>query len=241
MRHTTKIACLAYFAFLSLLLLSPDPAKVISVSGKLPPILHTLMPLAHLLSFSVLAAVVLLACRRVPRWIVVLALAMYGGATEIIQGFIPPRTPEWEDWFQDLGGIALGVAVSSIVASLLVRYSARLRPMLNSLPMLRRIGEGASLPAVAGERAVVLGGERWTLGGASRRRLVGVGGGMAIALLLFIAATTLVGGGPVVSTSPFLPTADDELADRQRPQLPDDTTTPPADETESFLVPPPQE
>jgi hypothetical protein len=236
-----RITCLAYVAFLTLLLLSPNPARVISSTGRLPPILLTLMPWAHLLSFSVLAAAMLLARWPMPRWVTVLILAMYGGATEIIQGFIPPRTPEWEDWFQDVGGVVVGVTVCSIIAMLLIRYSPRLRPMLNGLPMLRRIGEGAPLPAVTGEQAVVLGGERRKLGGASWRRLVGVAGATAIVLLLFVAATTLVGSGPVGSNGPFLPPADDQLADRQWQQLPADAATPQADETESFLVPPPQE
>ena len=95
MQRTMRIVCLAYVAFLTLLLLSPDPARVISSTGKLPPILHTLMPWAHLLSFSVLAAAMLLARWPMPRWVTVLILAMYGGATEIIQGFVPPRTPRW--------------------------------------------------------------------------------------------------------------------------------------------------
>ena len=241
MRRIMRIVCLAYVAFLTLLLLSPDPARVISSTGRLPPILHTLMPCAHLLSFSVLATAMLLARWPMPRWVTVLILAMYGGATEIIQGFIPPRTPRWGDWFQDVVGVTVGVTVCSIAALVLVRYSPRLRPMLNGLPMLRRIGEGSPLPAVTGERAVVLGGERWKLGGASWRRLVGVGGGTAIVLLLFIAAMTLVGGGPVNSNSPILLPADEQFADRQWHQLPDDTAPPQADETESFLVPPPQE
>ena len=61
MQRTMRIVCLAYVAFLTLLLLSPNPARVISFSGKLPPILHTLMPWAHLMIFSVLAAAMLLA------------------------------------------------------------------------------------------------------------------------------------------------------------------------------------
>ena len=37
-----------------------------------------------------------------------LLLAIYGGATEIIQGAVPHRTTDWADWYQDLGGVAIG-------------------------------------------------------------------------------------------------------------------------------------
>jgi VanZ family protein len=122
-----RLACLAYVVFLSLLLLSPNPARVIGVSGELPWLLRTLMPYAHLLSFSVLAVLMLLARWPLPRWSIVLLLAAYGGATEIIQGFVPPRTPEWADWFQDVGGVAAGTAVCSLVALLLIRVSHYVR------------------------------------------------------------------------------------------------------------------
>ena len=61
MQRIMRIAWLAYMVFLSMLLLTSDPARVIGVSGKMPWILRELMPWAHLLSFLVLAVVTLLA------------------------------------------------------------------------------------------------------------------------------------------------------------------------------------
>jgi hypothetical protein len=115
-----RIACVAYIVFLSLLLLSPNPATVIGCSDGLPWVLQTLMPYAHLLSFSVFAILMLLARWPMPRWSIALLLAAYGGATEIIQGFIPPRTPEWADWFQDVGGVAMGIVLCSLLAMVAV-------------------------------------------------------------------------------------------------------------------------
>lgn len=131
MQRFARIACLAYVGFLSLLLFAPNPDRVISPSGHLPQILHTLMPWAHLLSFSVLAVMMFLARWPIPRWCLILGLAVYGGATEIIQSFIPPRTPEWLDLLQDLGGLAAGVAMCSVAAMLAVRlpHYARLAGM----------------------------------------------------------------------------------------------------------------
>ena len=123
MQRAMRIACLGYVVFLSLLLLTADPKLVIGVRGELPWILETLMPWAHLLSFSVLAVLMLLARWPMPRWSVVLILAVYGGATEIIQGFVPPRTPEWMDWFQDVSGVAVGAALCWIVVLLMSNVS----------------------------------------------------------------------------------------------------------------------
>ncbi len=147
MQRVMRIACLAYIVFLSLLLLSPNPARVIGVSGELPWALRTLMPCAHLLSFSVLAVVMFLARWPLPRWSVVLLLAAYGGATEIIQGFVPPRTPRWTDWFQDVGGVAVGMTVCAAAVLLLIGISNQVRRAGTSaswagLPR-KREGEGA--------------------------------------------------------------------------------------------------
>ena len=110
-----------------------------------------------------------------PRWVTVLILAMYGGATEIIQGFVPPRTPRWGDWFQDVGGVTVGVTVCSIAAFLLVRIFPHVGQLVGSVPLLR--GSSAAhdpLPAAVGQQAVARGGERWKLDRASWLRLVRV-------------------------------------------------------------------
>jgi hypothetical protein len=110
MQRLLRFACLGYVLFLTLLLLSSNPSGLIGYCGGLPRFLRQIMPSAHLLSFSMLAVLALLPRWPVPRWCIVLMLAAYGGMTEIAQGFIPPRTPEWQDWFQDLGGLAIGAA-----------------------------------------------------------------------------------------------------------------------------------
>lgn len=139
MQRLARIACLAYVVLLSTLLFARDPSRVISMSGHLPQILHVLMPWAHLLSFSVLAALMLMARWPVPQWTVVLGLMLYGAATEIVQSFIPPRTPEWIDWFQDLGGLAVGVAMCSLAALLVIRVSPYLRHIGISFPRSARV------------------------------------------------------------------------------------------------------
>ena len=184
MQRIMRIACIGYFVFLTLLLLTSNPARLIVASGQLPWILRALMPWAHLLSFSVLAVAMLLARWPVPRWTIVLILAMYGGATEIIQGFVPAREPDWMDWFQDLGGLAAGTAICWIVALSLVRISNHIRQAVNSVPLLRTSSAGRDpLPAAACTQAVAHGGERWSLGRASLVRFFRVLAGMVLLLL----------------------------------------------------------
>jgi hypothetical protein len=119
MQWFLRVVCIGYVIFLTQLLLSADPTELIGVHGHIPWALQTLLPAAHAISFFVLTVLAL-----IPRWPVghrgvIVVLASYGAITEIIQGFVPPRTPEWMDWFQDLGGIAAGIAVYWIARHLL--------------------------------------------------------------------------------------------------------------------------
>jgi hypothetical protein len=111
MQWLLRLVCVGYVVFLTLLLLTGAPSRLIGFEGDLPWALQALLPAAHAISFLVLAVLALTPRWPVPRWGIVLILAIYGGMTEIFQGFLPPRTPEWMDWFQDLGGIAAGTAL----------------------------------------------------------------------------------------------------------------------------------
>ena len=110
MQSIMRAVCIAYWVFLTMLLLSPKPNLVIGVRGELPWILQVLMPYAHVLSFAVLAILALSVRWPVPRWGIVLMAGVYGGMTEILQGFTH-RHPRLTDWFQDLVGIAIGTVL----------------------------------------------------------------------------------------------------------------------------------
>jgi hypothetical protein len=101
--------CVGYLIFLTLLLLTSDPSRLIGFRGDLPWVLRSLMPLAHAVSFTTLAILALVTRWPVPRWIIVLTLVVYGGLTEVFQGFVPHRTPDWADWLQDIAGVVAGV------------------------------------------------------------------------------------------------------------------------------------
>jgi hypothetical protein len=118
MQWLMRIVCIGYFVFLTMLLLTADPARLIGLHGGLLRIVQVVLPWAHAISFMVLAVLALMTRWPIPRWGIVLALVIYAGMTEIVQGYVPHRTPDWIDWLQDLAGIALGAACCWGVATL---------------------------------------------------------------------------------------------------------------------------
>jgi hypothetical protein len=118
MQWLLRLVCFGYVVFLTLLLWTADPSRMIGVHENLPWVLQRLLPAAHAISFAVLAVLALAPRWPASRWGVVLILVIYGGMTEIVQGLFPPRTPEWLDWLQDMCGIAAGAALCWAAAKL---------------------------------------------------------------------------------------------------------------------------
>ena len=127
MQWLMRVVCIGYFIFLTSLLLTSDPAQLIGIEGEWPWLLRLLDPAAHLISFSVLAVLALMTRWPMPRWSIVLILAIYGGLTEIGQHFTVTRTPRWTDWLQDLIGIGLGTGCCWGVATLVGKFIAARR------------------------------------------------------------------------------------------------------------------
>ena len=135
MQGVIRAACIAYAVLLGLLLLSEDPSRVVGLHGRIPAFLRMIGPAAHAISFAVLAVLALWVRWPVARWGIVLILIVYGSMTEILQGLIPHRTPEWMDWFQDMAGIALGTAfcwTMAIVGGRLARSRKVRKPDVSS-------------------------------------------------------------------------------------------------------------
>lgn len=111
MQGVTRAACLGYLILLTALLLVADPWRFVGASGETPGLFDRLMPWAHLLGFGGLAVLAFAARWPIRPWQLVLLLVLYGGATEIAQSALPPRTAEWQDWFQDAAGVAIGASL----------------------------------------------------------------------------------------------------------------------------------
>ena len=74
-----------------------------------PQLPHPTDLLWHAAGFLVLS---LLAWRSMATphigWLAVATLALYGGILELLQHWIPGRSPSWLDWLADIAGILLG-------------------------------------------------------------------------------------------------------------------------------------
>jgi hypothetical protein len=114
MQSLMRFVFICYMVYLTALLWTKDPSQLIG--GQVPGFLEAIMFMAHTLAFMVLAMLAFLACWPAPHRLIVVLLAAYGGMTEIVQGFLPPRTPKWTDWCQDLLGIGIGAALCWIAA-----------------------------------------------------------------------------------------------------------------------------
>jgi VanZ family protein len=73
---------------------------------------------AHMLAFAVLTGVAALAWRKTSRWAIMLRLALFGAAIEVVQA-VPKlhRTSDLRDWVADCAAIALAM----LIAQLLIR------------------------------------------------------------------------------------------------------------------------
>lgn len=111
-----RYSSLMYWCLLSVGLLAQNPASLMQRQGMLSDMYAALQPAVHFLGFVLLTFLVLSGSWRLSRRSMLLLIALYAAMTELLQGLIPSRTPEWGDFFQDLSGMAVGMACWWIAA-----------------------------------------------------------------------------------------------------------------------------
>ena len=100
----------AYWAFLTVLLLTPDPAVILRLDH-LPMFWWGELGI-HSAAFTILALLVHgLRWPRAPGWTMLFVLLVYAIAVESLQAFVPPRTVELLDYLENLFGILLGSGI----------------------------------------------------------------------------------------------------------------------------------
>lgn len=109
----TRLSLLAYFIVLTAALLVRNP---FAVAGEREDAFHELYdqyvePVAHFVAFIPLGFLFLASGWPVRRRARLILLAVYAVGTESLQGFIPHRTPQWQDVAQNVAGAAAGVAI----------------------------------------------------------------------------------------------------------------------------------
>jgi VanZ family protein len=100
-----RVLLVLLMAVITLLALMPVPPKAAGVGWD---------KANHLLAFGALAvcAVFGFRGRRTALWLVLAALAAYGGLIELLQQLVPNREAEWADLLADLVGIVLGALLA---------------------------------------------------------------------------------------------------------------------------------
>jgi VanZ family protein len=104
----------AYFVFLTLLLVTPDPLGLFTFGERLPrPKLASSIndKVAHAGTFAVLIGLIIWSMRGKRLIACFAAVAFYGAATEVIQAFVPNRTADVLDWLADVAGAAVGLVL----------------------------------------------------------------------------------------------------------------------------------
>lgn len=134
MQSVIRVIAIAYLIFITVLLLTADPTRLVGFNGWLLPLLQALMPWAHLLSFLTLSVLVVSTRWPVPRWCVVLLLIVYATTVELAQSLVPKRTMEWNDWLFNMVGIAAAVAFCWTAATLAGAIASRRRRRCSALP-----------------------------------------------------------------------------------------------------------
>ncbi len=122
-RYRKRIALvvfLVYLVVLTCLLLTPRPQSHLNQDFKnfIREFFFTYIdPIVHLLCFTLLGFLASLVPWRRSRWTLLALLMAYGAGTEIVQYFIPERTPEWGDLLQDALGLVAGMTAANFFLS----------------------------------------------------------------------------------------------------------------------------
>ncbi|NLE39597.1 MAG: VanZ family protein [Pirellulaceae bacterium] len=112
-RWIVRLVCLAYVAFLTLLLVSPDPARWFGLwfprggGGGIG---------VHFATFLTLG--VLVGASRIPvrTSVLIVLLLSYAIGMELLQWFSPPRTVELKDFVENLLGLVVGITLWRLAA-----------------------------------------------------------------------------------------------------------------------------
>ncbi|MCY2988364.1 MAG: VanZ family protein [Planctomycetota bacterium] len=122
MRTVRLLFCVAYAVLLTMLLLVPQPAKLLGLR-RIP-----MLPWGdigiHFTAFTILT--LLVHCLRWPtrvRWPIVAALLAYGLVIESLQVFVPSRSVELLDYLENMLGVAVGTGIYCL-ARRLIRSSS---------------------------------------------------------------------------------------------------------------------
>lgn len=107
-RRVSRLVCIAYCAALTVLLLVPNPMRLLGIRRLPSP------PGGRGIHFVLLALMTLLVYAArwpVRRGVLLCVMLGYGIVTETLQWWFPPRTVELLDYMENLTGVLVGTAI----------------------------------------------------------------------------------------------------------------------------------
>lgn len=107
MRYTS----LCYWSVLTFGLLARNPIGLLRGHSAFSHAYAAIEPAVHFLTFALLTLLVLSGSWSVSRRLMLGVIVAYAAMTEMLQGLVPGRTPEWSDLLQNLAGMAAGLAI----------------------------------------------------------------------------------------------------------------------------------
>ena len=127
MRTVLLFVCLAYWVFLTALLLVPDPAALVGLH-RVPTFPWGDIGI-HFTAFTILTVMVhTTRWPQRPGWVVMALLVLYAMATESLQAFVPPRTVELLDYTENILGVVAGSGVYWLAGRVARRRCVEPRP-----------------------------------------------------------------------------------------------------------------
>jgi hypothetical protein len=109
-----RTAFVAYWGFVTFLLLTPEPLEVLGLHEYAETLAGGYG--RHFFLFAGLGLLGSLGRWPISTTMLGCLLGAYGVATEVVQAFVPRRTPELADVVEDLLGVAAGLAIGAAVA-----------------------------------------------------------------------------------------------------------------------------
>jgi len=111
-----RIAAVAYWFALSVVLLVPDPGRLL---GWEPHLVARADTTVHFTAFALLGFSIFLAGLPVRLWIIIPLMLAYAVGIEMLQHFFPPRTVDMRDLAANLLGLAAGAIVYVAVRAMI--------------------------------------------------------------------------------------------------------------------------
>ncbi len=125
-----RLACAAYWSILTVLLLAPEPTRLLGLERKA---VVSISRGSHFVFFLTLALLVAASRWPIRRNLAVLALVTYAVVTEGLQWFVPTRYVDPVDLLENLLGLAAGILLWHTLQRVTARFRGRC-PLTEQVP-----------------------------------------------------------------------------------------------------------